>query len=65
MNLTYFDKDLDKDVFTVPPTINYTVFYLYMDLPDGRKSDDINESREFFQAVEKERETEDPASDEF
>lgn len=33
VNQSYFDRDVDNLVFTVPPNVNFSVFYLYMDLP--------------------------------
>jgi hypothetical protein len=32
INASYFDADLDNFVFSVPSNINYTKFYLYMDV---------------------------------
>lgn len=65
LNSSYFDRDVDNLAFTVPENVNYTVFYLYMDLPPGQTSDSKEESKEFFQAVDEERKQQGPASDEF
>ncbi|KAM3146793.1 hypothetical protein pb186bvf_000947 [Paramecium bursaria] len=65
VNQSYFDKDLDEFVFVVPANQNYTVFYLYMDLPEGKVSDDKNESKEFFQALQDDDDSPNTNSDEF
>lgn len=65
LNSSYFDRDVDNLAFTVPENVNYTVFYLYMNLPPGQTSDSKEESKEFFQAVDEERKQQGPASDEF
>ena len=55
VNKAYWDKDFDNFVFTVPSNLNYSIFYVYMNLTKNADEENIlnkEETKDFFNAVD-------------
>lgn len=51
VNKQYWDKDLDNYVFSVPSNINYSIFYIYMNLTKTDEAETLlnkEETKDFF-----------------
>ncbi|CAK68853.1 unnamed protein product (macronuclear) [Paramecium tetraurelia] len=68
VNKAYWDKDFDNFVFTVPANLNYSIFYVYMNLTKNSDEENIlnkEETKDFFKEVDQSKSEAETTQEEF